>query len=75
MLHYFFIQTGKFIPRNKNLLNELALFDPRTADLARSYYQSTGFETRLDLAGEIADRTIGERGFFEWETSPEVFAN
>jgi predicted nucleotidyltransferase len=73
MLNYTFIQTGKFIPRHKNLLKELALFDPRTAEIAQHFYQEPKFETRLKLAGEIADRTIGERGFFEWDAPPEEF--
>jgi predicted nucleotidyltransferase len=74
MLNFCFIRAGKFIPRHKNLLNELATVDLQTAELARSFFQAPRFETRLDLAGEIADQTIGERGFFEWEASRETLS-
>lgn len=74
MLSFCFTQSGMFIPRHKDLLNELAMLDSQTAELARRFFEASSLEPRLDLAGEIADRTIGARGFFEWETSPEALS-
>ncbi len=33
---------------------------------------ATDLDARLCLAERLADRTIGARGFFEWETMPEI---
>jgi len=38
---------------------------------AGRFLASSDLAERVGLAGEIADRTIGTRGFFEWE-SPEA---
>ena len=75
MLDFRFTQSGMSIPRHKDLLNELAMLDSRTAELAHRFFEASSLESRLDLAGEIADRTIGARGFFEWETSPEALSS
>lgn len=72
MLRYCFIRAGCFIPRKKSLLTELAGIDAGTADLARRFYLAPSFETRVALAGLIADRTVEARGFFEWENPPEI---
>lgn len=75
MLHYHFRAAGRFVPRNKDLLAELARLDPEVAALARRFFATARPEERLELAGAIADRTIGARGFFEWESNedPEEF--
>ena len=71
MLNFCFTQSGRFLPRHKDLLKELAGLDSETADLARRFYATSSIESKLALGGRIADRTIGARGFFEWETPPE----
>lgn len=71
MLEFCFIRAGRFIPRRKDLLEKLAALDPRTAQVARRFFGTLDIETKLSLAGQIADRTIGSRGFFEWEAEPE----
>jgi len=75
MLNFCFIQAGSFIPRQKSLLNELAKIDSTTAELAHSFYQASSLKDKIELAGRIADRTIGERGFFEWESPPDTLAD
>lgn len=72
MLNFCFIQAGRFIPRQKNLLDVLEELDKGTAKLARSFYGASSIRMKVELAGLIADRTIEERGFFAWETSPET---
>jgi hypothetical protein len=70
MLHHAFRSAGRFIPRNKDLLAALEALDPGLGTLARDFHTAASTDERLRIAGEIADRTIGARGFFEWE-SPE----
>ncbi len=74
MLHYLFQKEHKHQPRGKDLLQATASLDPQVGDLARSFFLAGDPAVRLDLAGQIADRTIGVRGFFEWEAEPEVVA-
>jgi hypothetical protein len=71
MLEFCFIRAGRFIPRRKDLLEELATLDPETAQVARQFFETLDIEAKLRLAGQIADRTIASRGFFEWEAEPE----
>ena len=69
MLHFAFHRAGRFIPRNKDLLAALDALDAELGGLARRFYAAASTEERLQLAGEIAGRTIGTRGFFEWESA------
>jgi predicted nucleotidyltransferase len=71
MLQYHFEAAGRFIPRTKELLTQLDALDPPLSALARQFYTSGDFTTRLHAAEQIADRTVQVRGFFEWETEPE----
>ena len=72
MLQFRFIQAGAFIPRHKSLLLELGKLDPELAELARGYYQAVSIQQRVQLATDIADRTVTTRGFFEWAYPPEM---
>lgn len=72
MLMHAFSRAGRFFPRKKDLLETLAAIDPGTATLARRFYSARELSERLELAGQIADRTIRTRGFFEWESEPIV---
>lgn len=74
MLNFCFTRSGLFIPRHKDLLGELGVLDPETTKVARKFFEASSLELKLDLAGRIADRTIGARGFFEWETCPEMLS-
>jgi hypothetical protein len=71
MLQYHFESAGRFIPRTKELLSQLDALDAPLASLARQFYTSGDFNTRLAAAEQIADRTVLVRGFFEWESEPE----
>jgi hypothetical protein len=72
MLGFCFKKAGQFLPRQKELLSALAEIDPETAQMAIEFFTAADLATRLHLAEQLADRTIGTRGFFEWETVPEV---
>jgi len=71
MLKFPFIERGEFIPRTKSLLADLNKIDAQTARLAYRFFEAGEFKVRLEIAGQIADRTIKARGFFEWETAAE----
>jgi predicted nucleotidyltransferase len=68
MLRHRFVQSGVYLPRAKDLFEELAELDAETAVLARRFFGDPDPAGRIELAGEIADRTIRARGFFEWES-------
>jgi len=71
MLEYVFLAANRPLPRFKRFLAALDKFDPDLGDLARQYYSAADTATRLALATQIATRTIGETGFFEWESPIE----
>jgi hypothetical protein len=75
MVTFVFAKAGRFIPPQKDLLGALTAVDSHVAELAGGFFEASELETRLELAGEIADRTIGARGFFEWETLPDPVAD
>lgn len=74
MLQFTFRDRHSFLPRSKAMLDKLAALDPDLADVARRFFMAGTFDTRLELAAHIADKTIGARGFFEWESAPETVA-
>jgi hypothetical protein len=73
MLRLLFICRGRYLPRLKDTLRGAAEIDPEVAGLASRFYLSGDLNERLDLAGQIADRVAGARGFFAWESVPEVY--
>jgi len=70
MLIYQFQKQGKWIPRHKDLLKILRVEEPELANLVQQYYSTVG-DKRFDIAGLIADYTLGVRGFFEWESDKD----
>jgi hypothetical protein len=71
MLRFPFLRTGRFLPRDKDLLTALQPLDPQLASLGRQFYAAPGLADRLRLAEMIAARSIQEQGFFEWESDFE----
>lgn len=67
------IATG-FVPRRKDLLVAVEKIDGDLAALARALFDSPSNAERVELAGAIADRAVGARGFFEWESALEPVA-
>lgn len=68
MLRYHARAAHGTVPRNKNLLLDVARSDGEAADLARRFFLASTIEERLLAARALADRTVGARGFFEWES-------
>jgi hypothetical protein len=71
MLRYAFLSANRALPRQKEFLTGLQDLDPDLCRLAYAFYNAASTPERLTLAGQIADRTIGARGFFEWESPPQ----
>jgi len=71
MVRYAFRQAGRMIPRDKDLLSALETLDPALAKAARRFYRERDPATQRTIAEQIADRALGVRGFFEWESEPE----
>jgi hypothetical protein len=68
------VKDGR-IPRRKDLLARVAELDPTLGALARRVFSDATFTERELAAAEVADRTIGVRGFFEWDSGPQPVAN
>lgn len=72
LLNFACYAANRSAPRPKELLDYLETFNPELARLAYAYYRAASTAEHLELAGQIADRTVGARGFFEWETPPDA---
>jgi len=71
IIQYNFIASGKYLPRNKELIAKTEALAPELGTLVRRFFLTADCATRLDLAYQIADRTIQTYGFSEWESTPE----
>lgn len=69
MIDHYFRMSGLFIPRSKELIQTVCRIRPDLGDLLRRFLLASDAHLRVELAGEIADLTIGVRGFFEWESA------
>lgn len=72
MLHYWYRANDMLIPRSKELVSTIVSMDEGLGNLFAEFFMTTSTERRWVLAERIADRTIGVRGFFEWESEPET---
>jgi hypothetical protein len=70
-LSYRFLAIRSWIPRTKEVLDQLTQIDPELADLARRFYRATHLGDHLPLAREIVQRSVGATGTFEWESALE----
>lgn len=72
MLDYAFLARGKTLPRAKAYVAELREVDTALAQLAHRYYLAHDVAENFSLAEQIAALTVGETGFFEWESLLEA---
>lgn len=68
MLEYRCKAADGQIPRRKDLLVRTVLEDPDVARRVVEFFGTSDLAQRAQLAVEIADRTIGARGFFAWDS-------
>jgi predicted nucleotidyltransferase len=59
------------VPRGKDLLGRVEAHDPALGAAARRVFSNAPFAERRAAAAQVADRTIGVRGFFEWDSGFE----
>ena len=71
MLKHAFLKASRFQPRMKDLLKESMALDPSLGRLALRFYRSRSFRTQLRMATLVADKILGARGFFEWQSEKE----
>jgi hypothetical protein len=64
------VRDGR-LPRPKELLATVAAHDAEVARLATTFFTTADRGARLAAAHAIADRTIGARGFFEWDSGDD----
>jgi predicted nucleotidyltransferase len=62
------------IPRSKELLGIIAGRNSELGHLAHAFFSVTTYAERQNAAEAIADRTIGARGFFAWDSGPDPVA-
>jgi hypothetical protein len=71
MLQFAFLKAGRFIPRDKDILDALTSMDSDLASKVRLFFDIGDLTRRIHLATELADRILEVRGFFEWNSEPE----
>ena len=62
---------GLFVPRLKDILARLREIDSDLHALVVAFLHEPDARRAVGIAGEIAERVAGVRGFFEWESSPK----
>ena len=67
-----FLQSGRYIPRKKDLIKEVTATDSALGRLVQRFFSAAPLSDLLSVGQQIVDRIIGEHGFFEWETEPET---
>jgi predicted nucleotidyltransferase len=72
MMRFAFMNARRFVPRDKDLLDEFGRLAEPSAAKVRRFFQTSSFDERMTLATGIADEILGVRGFFEWSSSLEV---
>lgn len=71
MISFWYRSNGHLIPRTKEFLSSLESLNQTLGRDAQRFFIAPP-EERWLLAERIADQTIGVRGFFEWESAPQV---
>jgi hypothetical protein len=68
MLEFVCKADGGQIPRRKDLLSHVAAKHPKIAQSAAEFFRAVDVSERARVALQIADTTIGARGFFPWDS-------
>lgn len=58
------------LPRGKDLLESVTVANPEVGELASTFFSDAAPRERREAAEGIADRVIGARGFFQWDSGP-----
>jgi len=71
MLEHHCRATVGRVPRGKGLLGVIDTIDPVMGAAAHTFLSAVSIDDRLAAAHAIADRAIGARGFFAWDSGEE----
>ena len=66
-----FKRRGLFIPRQKEILDNIQREEPEVARLLRIFWGDYPYAQRWDAGIAVSDQVLGTRGFFEWESDRE----
>lgn len=66
-----FLKSGRWLPREKDLISDLEAMSPDLGDQCRRVIRATSIEERLALAAPFVDQIAGATGFFEWESEQQ----
>jgi predicted nucleotidyltransferase len=72
IMRFAFLKARRFVPRDKDLLDEFAALASDSAGKVRRFFQTSDYEERIRVATQVADDVLGVRGFFEWSSTLEV---
>jgi hypothetical protein len=59
------------IPRRKDLIAVVSARAPDVAQLATDFFRAATVADRVENALQLADRIVGARGFFPWDSGSE----
>lgn len=73
IIEYYFLAENRWLPRVKERLAALAESDPEIGALAYQFYSDAELPAKFTAAEQLAQKILGETGFFEWESTPEEY--
>ena len=68
IIDYVFLINGTSSPRPKERIKYLEVNYPDIGGLIAGYYSTENFRDRYEIAKSLVAKTIGEYGFFEWDS-------
>ncbi|MEO8211061.1 MAG: nucleotidyltransferase domain-containing protein [bacterium] len=71
IIDYIFISNSIPLPRSKERIKYLEMNFPDIWKLIADYYRAEHFNDKYDIAKTLIGKTIGEYGFFEWDSGQE----
>ena len=74
MLEFFCRSRAGRVPRSKELLSVVAAHDAELGRLATAFFNAESVADRARIAEALADRTLGVRGFFPWDSGSQSIA-
>jgi hypothetical protein len=72
LIDFYFVAKPAYLPRTKDILLELNRCDAYLHRMVLSALNASNVHDMADSVGLLLDRLIHARGFFEWESEPEV---
>lgn len=74
ILRYRFLQSRRFVPRDKDMLLALAALDAPSAADVQAFFHATNLNEKRERMEVLGQRILGVTGFFEWQSEPQIVA-